>query len=85
MYFIFLSLKITISILLLPPAAYSLCNNEVVYVVFDFGPFGDMLGIGGDFKFRDLAGKFLPEGGEFKNKLNQGLDFASRYGVKIGF
>ena len=60
-------------------------KNRPSQFSFDFGPFGDMLGIGGDFKFRDLAGKFLPEGGEFKNKLNQGLDFASKYGVKIGF
>ena len=60
-------------------------KNRPSQFSFDFGPFGDMFGISGDFKFRDLAGKFLPEGGEFKNKLNQGLDFASRYGVKIGF
>ena len=60
-------------------------KNRPSQFSFDFGPFGDMLGISGDFKFRDLAGKFLNDGGKFSNKLNQGLNFADKYGIKIGF
>ena len=49
---------------------------------FQFGPIGDLLGIGGDFKFRDLAGKFLPEGGS--NLLSNSFNLGNKFGIDIG-
>ena len=43
-----------------------------------------MLGISGDFKFRDLAGKFLPDGGANINRLANDFKIGEKFGVNVG-
>ena len=57
-------------------------QNRPSQFSFQFGPIGDLLGIGGDFKFRDLAGKFLPEGGS--NLLSNSFNLGNKFGIDIG-
>ena len=59
-------------------------KNRPSQFSFELGPFGDMLGISGDFKFRDLAGKFLPDGGSSINRLANDFDIGKKFGVDVG-